>query len=87
MKMMTIPKMMKLKGLTPPLTKHQKTNEKLNNELQSIHQALLKIQQMIRPGGALWRVQCMFECVIHKSVMDTSFRLVTGSLVAVHVFS
>ena len=58
-------------GPTPPLAKRRKADEKLNNELQSIHQALVKIQQMIRPDGALWRVQSIFECVICRSVMDT----------------
>ena len=58
-------------GQTPPLAKRRKTDEKLNNELQSIHQALIKIQQMIRPDGTLWRVQSMFERVICRSVVDT----------------
>ena len=58
-------------GPTPPLAKRRKTNEKQNNELQGIHQALIKIQQMIRPDGALRRVQSIFECVICRSVMDT----------------
>ena len=31
-------------GLAPTLAKRRKTDEKLNNELQSIHQALLKLQ-------------------------------------------
>ena len=51
-------------GPTPPLAKRRKTNEKQNNELQGI-------QQMIRPDGAFWRIQSIFECVICRSVMDT----------------
>ena len=35
-------------GLTPTLAKRRKTDDKLNNELQSIHQALLKLQQTIK---------------------------------------
>ena len=58
-------------GTGPPLAKRRKTNESLNNELHGIHQALIKIQQMIRPDGVLWRVQSIFECMICRSVMDT----------------
>lgn len=36
-----------------PLSKRRKTDEMLNNEFQNIHQAFVKIQQMIRPDGAL----------------------------------
>ena len=53
-----------------PLAKRQKTDESLNNELHGTHLALIKIQQMIRPDGVLWRVQSIFECVICRSVMD-----------------
>ena len=52
------------------LAKRRKTDESLNNELHGIHLALVKIQQMIRPDGVLWRVQSIFECVICRSVMD-----------------
>ena len=50
-----------------PLVERQKTDEKLTNEL---HQVLIKIQQMIKPVGALWMPQSIFECVICRSVMD-----------------
>ena len=55
-------------GPMPPSAKRRKTDEK---ELQSIHQALAKIQQMIRPDGTLWRVQSIFECVISRNIMDS----------------
>ena len=55
----------------PPLAKRRKTDDKLNNELQSIHQVLVKIQQVIRPDGTLRRIQSIFECVICRSIMDT----------------